>query len=279
VSSHAYEFIKVRDELREVAFSAARLSVATSGRTVNEWSHEYASYIFAKICAHALSALSLAPTGLIPAQPGTTEIWDLPSLCAIVCALIDAYYAMHYIAVDQVSSEERSFREALWTFQGEHKRLELLHLLKSKSPELPKLQGEVDRLRTVVIQHPFFVHLSRENQKKARKGDLPLHLSNSELSTRAGIEPDYYKAAYRFLSSYVHTYPFSVSQLAQLRAGSLESLHLVSTSLHYCLAFLCVAVRDFCTLFPDIAGLVGQDVDKIIEVWVYVVANAATGSA
>lgn len=244
MNSHADEFTKVRDELREVTFSAARLSVATSGRTVSEWSHEYASYIFAKICAHALSALSLAPTGLSPAQPGATEIWDLPSLCAIVRALIDAYYAMHYIAVDQVSSEERSFREALWTFQGEHKRLVLLRLIKSKSPELPKLQGEVDRLRTVVTQHSFFACLSLEKQKKARKGDLPLHLSNSELSIHAGIQPDYYKAAYRFLSSYVHTYPFSVSQLAQLRAGSSESLHLVSTILHYCLALLvCCCAR------------------------------------
>ena len=275
MSLNVGDFTKVRDDLGKVVYSAAKLSVVTSGRTVSEWSHEYASYIFAKMCAHALSALALAPTGLIPAQPRATEIWDLPSLCAIVRALIDAYYAMYYIAVDQVSSVERSFREALWTFQGEQKRLDLLRLIKSKSPELPKLQGEVDRLRTVVIQHSFFADLSPENRKKARKGDLPLHISNSELSIRAGIQPDYYKAAYRFLSSYVHTYPFSVSQLAQLRAGSSESLHLISTTLQYCLAFLCVAVRDFCTLFPDVAGLVGQDVDEIIEVWVYVIANAA----
>lgn len=276
MSSYADEFTKVRDELRKVALSAAKLSVVTSGRPVSEWSHEYASYIFAKICAHALSSLSLAPTGLIPTRPGATEIWDLSSLCAIVRALVDAYYAMYYIAIDQVSSEERSFREALWMFQGEHKRLELLQLIKSNSPELLKLQAEVDRLRTVVIQHSFFAHLSQENQKKARKGDLPLHLSNSELSTRAGIQPNYYKAVYRFLSSYVHTYPFSVSQLAQLRAGNSESLRLISMTLQYCLTFLCVAVRDFRALCPDVAGIVGQDVDEIIKVWVYVVANAAS---
>ena len=47
MSSHTDECNKVRDELRDVAFSAARLSVATSGRTVSAWSHEYASYIVA----------------------------------------------------------------------------------------------------------------------------------------------------------------------------------------------------------------------------------------
>jgi hypothetical protein len=183
---------------------------------------------------------------------------------------------MYYISIDQVSSEERSFREALWMFQGEHKRLELLQLIKSKSPELPKLQAEVDRLKTVVVQHSFFARLSQENQKKARKGDLPLHLSNSELSTRAGIQPNYYKAVYRFLSSYVHTYPFSASQLARLRAGDSESLRLISTALKHCLSFLCVAVRDFRTLCPDVADIVEQDVDEIIKVWEYIVANAAS---
>lgn len=269
------KFTTLRHELEEVALAAVKLSEATSGRSVSEWSHEYASYIFSKICAHALSALSLAPTGLTPTKPGSTEIWDLASLCAIVRALIDSYYAMYYIAIDQVSAEERSFRQALWEFQGEHKRLELLQLKKSKSPELLKLRDKVDRMRATVIQDSFFARLSPEIQKKARKGDLPLHLSNSELSTRAGIQPDYYKAVYRFLSSYIHTYPFSVSQLAQFRAGSSESLGLISVTLQYCLAFLCVAVRDFRTLFPDMAGFIGKDVDNTIEVWLYVVANPA----
>jgi hypothetical protein len=212
---------------------------------------------------------------LTPTKPGSTEIWDLASLCAIVRALIDSYYAMYYIAADQVSAEERSFREALWNFQGEYKRLRLLHLIKSNSPEVSKLQEEVDRLKAVVIQHTFFARLPPERQKRARKGNLPLHLSNSELSSRAGIQPDYYKAAYEFLSSYIHTYPFSLSQVAKFRAGDLESLQLVSLTLQYCLAFLCFATRDFLTLFPDVADLLGKDVSDVIDVWVYVVANSA----
>ncbi|HCA78876.1 MAG TPA: hypothetical protein DEP53_03995 [Bacteroidetes bacterium] len=273
MSTVVEEYSNVREELREVLSLAAKLSIATSGRTVSEWSHEYASYVFTKICCHGTSALSLAPTGLVPTQPGATELWDLSSLCAIVRALVDAYYAMYYIAVDNVSHEERSFREALWTFQAENKRLELLRLIKSKSPELGKLQGEVDRRKDVLIQHPLFTSLSPEKQKKARKGDLPLHLTNSELSVRADIQPDYYRAVYRYLSSYVHTYPFSLSQLAQLRAGNPDSLLPISITLRYCLVFLCLAVRDFRILFPDVVNLSRPQVDQIVEKWVYVAAN------
>jgi len=276
MSTAVYKYSDVKEELREVVSLAVKLSIKTSGRKVSEWSHEYASYIFAKICGHGHSALSLSPTGLVPVQPGTSELWDLSSLCVIVRTLVDAYYAMYYVAVDQVSSEERSFREALWTFQGEKKRLELLHLIKSQSPELEKLNQEVDRLKKVLIQHPLFTSLSPNQQKKARNGNLPLYLSNSELSVRACIQPDYYKSVYRSLSSYVHTYPFSVSQLMRLRASNPESLRLFSVTLRYCLTFLCLAVRDFRILFPDVAGLGGSRVNEIIKVWVYVAANSAS---
>src|SRR3989338_6688338 len=148
MSTVVEEYSNVREELREVLSIAAKLSIATSGRTVSEWSHEYASYVFTKICCHGTSALSLAPTGLVPTQPGATEIWDLSSLCAIVRALVDAYYAMYYIAVDNVGRGERQFRKALWTFQAENKRLELLSLIKSNSPEVEKLREKVDQRKT-----------------------------------------------------------------------------------------------------------------------------------
>ena len=273
MSSYADEFTQARDELQKVAMAAAKLSCVTTGRTVSEWGHEYASYIFTKICAHALSILSLAPTGLSPIRFDTTEMWDMSSLCSIARSLIDAYYAMYYVAIDPVSSEERSFREALWQFHGEHKRLELLQLIKARSPELQQLEADVERLRTDLMRHAVFARLSSADQRRTRKGELALHLSNSELSIRAGIQPHYYQAAYRFLSSYTHTYPFAVSQLVQFRAGNPESLQLIATALKYGLAFLCAAVRDFRTLFPDVTDIAGQDVDEIIQVWTCILAN------
>ena len=64
-----HEYGKVRDELGALTGYACHVSAITAGLSVPEWRLEYASYIFAKVCCHAVSSLSLAPTGLRPRRP------------------------------------------------------------------------------------------------------------------------------------------------------------------------------------------------------------------
>ena len=92
-------------DLSTVIRLATALSNAASGRSVTELHLERASFIFTKICSHSISALRLSPTALTPTVPGTAELWDLSSLCAIVRALVDSYFVMYYIAVDPVGAE------------------------------------------------------------------------------------------------------------------------------------------------------------------------------
>jgi hypothetical protein len=80
---------------------------------------------------------------------------------------------------------------------------------------------------------------------------------------------------YRFLSSYVHSYPFSLSQLARLDAGDPESLRLFAVTLRYCLAFLALSVRDFRSLFADLSAISDPVADEVLDRWVYVACGVA----
>ena len=93
------------------------------------------------------------------------------------------------------------------------------------------------------------------------------------LSESAGINPDYYKATYIYLSSYVHAYPFSLQQLAQFKAGEDDSLLLIKVVIEYCTAFLCLGVRDFLKLCPDQMAVIDADTKTILEVWAGVVSE------
>ncbi|HEY3439207.1 MAG TPA: hypothetical protein VGK29_00570 [Paludibaculum sp.] len=267
------DYQEVRRDLESVLTLASDLSIAASSRSVVEWHLEYASHIFLKVYCHANSALRLSPTGLSQAMPGATEVWDLGSTCAVVRALIDTYFAMYYVAVESISSEERDFREASWCFEGEHDRLWMLQRIGSDSPELAGLEAEVGRLRGLVLNHPVYGRLDKEMQRQIRDGKKPFHLSNSALAERSEISVNYYRAVYRYLSSYTHTYPYSVSQLARIRAGDPEALGLFSTALQYCLAFLAVAVLDFWSLFPDLAVSCDPHTQKVLNVWVSIAAE------
>lgn len=151
----------------------------------------------------------------------------------------------------------------------------LLQLLQPDPSELRALEAEVEHLRGRVLEHPVYGQLASDKKKEIRKGELPLHLPNSNLAMRAGINQNYYRAAFRYLSSYTHTYPFSVSQLIHLRAGDSEALRLFATVLQYCLAFLSVAIRDFRSLFPDLGVSGNPGTEELIDDWIAVVGPDA----
>ena len=93
------------------------------------------------------------------------------------------------------------------------------------------------------------------------------------LSSSAGIKPDYYKASYMHLSSYVHAYPFSLQQLAQFKAGDDDSLLLIKVVIEYSTAYLCLAVRDFLKLCPEREVVIDLETRNILEVWTGIVSE------
>lgn len=256
---------------------AAKLSGETSGRPVTDWPIGEASHIFAKLVLHSIAVRRLAPSGLV-AHPGQSECWDVSSICVLARALVDAYSALHYVAVDPVAKPERTFRRRLWNFHSELRRLEMLRLIRSKRPEMLELQAEVRALEKELTADAYYNSLDSGVRSKARKGDLALHLTNSQIAERAGIQPEYYKALYRYLSNYTHTYGLSVAQLALFRSGDPGSLHLIRVALEYSTAYLALAIRDFTKVIPD-PPQQPAPVSDLIAKWEYLVANTVNASS
>lgn len=261
------KYERTLQEFEALTRHACWLSSQTSGQPVDCWAVVEASHIFAKLCMHGLSISLLAPSGNRP-----VEIWDLSSICALARCLVDAYSAMHYVAVDPVDDRERTFRRRLWVFHSEERRLDMLRLVGSKDPRVTELAADVDRLREEVASDPFYATLDNQLQRRARKGDLALHLTNSEIAKRAGIQPKYYKAVYRYLSNYTHTHALSVSQLAAFRAGDPESLRLIGTALQYGAAYLSMAIRDF-TKIASAAPALPAKLGVLISKWESIVGS------
>lgn len=251
-------------EFEILARSAASVSDATTGREADWWIVE-GSHIFAKLALYAVSICRLAPSGLKPA-PGGVELWDLSSMCTLVRAIVDAYSALYYIAVDGVGDDEREFRRRLWVFHSEFRRLEMLRLIGSVRSEVQKLQAEVESLKAQLIADPYYSTLPPKVQSRVRDADLALHLTNSQIAERAGVHPQYYKALYRYLSNYTHTYGLSVNQLAAFRAGDPKLLRLIGTTLSYGSAYLALGIRDFVRVIPEPPPL-SAEVRELIAKW------------
>jgi len=149
-----------------------------------------------------------------------------------------------YIAGPTVPQNETELRILLWEAHDKTRRVAMLEAIGSSSLKKDQMQAEAARLLRAIQDHPLFKSLRIDIQKKISKGDPPaFHLSQRELCQEGGVDHEFYVAVTMQLSQYVHTFPFSVHQLFNFSAGSLESLRMMALPLQFALPFLSRSVE------------------------------------
>jgi len=261
------------DDFQHITNLVVKLSIETNGREVNSWREEYASYIFAKICMHAISLLKLR-FKFPKSTTNIASVWDISSIAVLIRSIIDSYYVFYYLLIDKCNKAELEFRRDLWDYHGEYQRSDMLKRIKSKNPKLKEIEKYRDTLKAKIVNSSFYKSIPRiDLQRDIRKGKVAILLSNSKLSERAGINPDYYKANFNFLSAYIHGHPFAFTQLKLFRANDNESLSFVTNRFQVCTGYVCHAVRDFVKLFPDQIVNLDARSKRLVDYWECVFRN------
>jgi len=259
--------------LESLCKTASKLSIATSGREVSTSREAYGSHIFGKICVTGIAILKLLPKSTFYFAPNGLEIWDISSVSALSRSLIDSYNIFYYLIIEKVDKDELEFRFILWKLHSECERLKMLEFIGSTSNALDDIKQNIEYLRKELKNNKFYQKLDFKKQRFWGSAEKGVFLTNTKISESAGIKPNYYKATYKYLSQYVHTYAFSISQLAIFRAGDAESLNRLETIVEYCIVYLCFSIRDFLKVFPDQSSNIPSEIIKTIEDWEYIMRN------
>jgi len=261
------KFLERVDDLEHITGVAMAMSLDTSGQEVDSWRKQYCSYIFTKLILHVQALLSIRPSIEHPNERFEIDFWDISSMAVLARALIDSYYVFFYLGIDEAEESELEFRFHLWNYHGEKQRLVMLRKIKSTHPILEQLEDDVQNLKDKLIDTSFYKNLDSKTQRKIRKGEIGIFYSNSELSKKAGISSNYYKANYNNISTHVHAYPYAVTQLAIFRANDDASLAVINTIMDDCIGYVCYAVRDFVKIMPDQRMNIDQRAKSLIEHW------------
>ena len=121
----------------------------------------------------------------------------------------------------------------------------MLRLIGSTAPGVVDVDKNVTELRQKLTSHDFFNSADAGLKKKVQNGNVPpFHLSHADRNKRAGVNHEYYNAAVMFLSSYVHTYPFSVHQLMEFRAGDFLTVRTLTFHTRYVFFLIHHATRE-----------------------------------
>lgn len=256
---------------------AKQISAALKGRDAPCDREYYASLIFAKLLSHAITLRRISPSGLNPTVSGASELWDLSSSGAIARTLIETFDALAYVSLNDVSPEERSFRVLIWRLHAEERREKMLTFIGSLPSTINETKELKIKLRTELCANQMFLKGDSGLCGKIRKGETPqFHLSAVDRCQISNINHDYYKAATIYLSSYVHTFPFSIQQLMELHAGECKSLRLMSIPLQFASGFLAKAIAGMRCLFVHALPNASDQVLLSLDSWELLISKGVS---
>lgn len=258
-----------------VSYSRA-ISDSLIGRKIESKIASYAEALFTKLICHAVSLRKLSPS---LTEDKTSELWDLSSASTVARSLIETYDALSYIGAHKADAAEREFRLILWDLHDQKRRLAMLLKIGSEDPRVDGIRHRTLDVSATLIAHPFYRTTSKKFQVDVSKGNVPpFHLSQEERNQASGIDHDYYSTATIFLSQYVHSFPFSLHQLMNFRAGQEDAIRLSSMPLQYSMPFLAKATSDMLTICPEATAVSNPKVDRILSTWHEVATNGLRGS-
>lgn len=245
-----------------IAFSRS-LDSRFDGKWPDNAAQRQAVPIFTKLVCHAITLKRLLPSP----QEAVAELWDLGSACAVARSLIEAYDALAYYCVVDLSEAERDFRDALGRLHDAERRAKMLNLLGTLTTEAKSIRIELPKLRQRVIEHEVFTQLSDDIKRKVRARDAPQYcLSQKNRNLAVGLDHRHYQIATMHLSQAVHTTPMSINQWRNFRAGGAVEMRMMILPVQYALPYLAMGLSAMLHLFPEDVEL-PEDVAYALRLW------------
>ncbi len=267
-------YIESRQDLKKLVAYAHELSSELKGKEAGSESIYYASIIFSKLIGHGITLSRNSPIALEVSDFSGAELWDVSSVCCIARAILESFDALAYIAIHPNSKETELLRIKVWELHDIERRLKMLNFINSDSTEARKLTEDSEQLRSHILDSPSAKLIHRSLIGKIRKGESPDYLSPiRDRCKNSEIDYEYYMGAKVFLSSHVHTYPFSVHQLSRFRAGDADSLNLISLALRYSSVFVAKAIQGIRLIIDFKLCRPTDEVEDIIRIWIGIAKN------
>ncbi|WP_284379980.1 hypothetical protein [Litoribrevibacter albus] len=236
----------------------------------------YGERIFVKLLCHAVTLIKISPSIETNKQQ---ELWDISSSYCLARALIESFDALSYIALANIDNQEKEFRLIFWKLHAEARRFNMLSKIGSTDPRVKHTEREVDNLKSKLLAHNHLDMCSKGLRKDIEKGNYqPYHLTQRQRNEEAGVSHEFRDVVTMHLSSHVHTHPFSVMQIVDFKAGSPESIGLMSIAIQYSSGFLAKAVQGMLQVFNKSTPVMDTKAKDAYSKWITVVENGVKKS-
>jgi len=247
-------------------------AISTSQATMNLPSGDtgkkyWASVLFARLCGIGGSLQKL-----LPGSPSNMSgaVWDGTSALSLCRTMFDADLALFYLCLDELNDEDYSLRLWLVFLHDCLERPRIMGKITGDTPDAEHLTfhaAEAARLRGQIASNAIFQTLPEWKQKRLLEGKTPYYLSQDELLERQGNDARKLRGIWEFLSSHVHSYPFSFYRTTEVADRGSGRENRVDKSFcgiaaEYAAVMLTQSSERMVALFPEV-----QEVPRCLIEW------------
>ena len=236
-----------------VISGATSISQGAAGRPAQSSQHFYASTLFTRLCTSGVSLLYLSPRSRLVVP--LFSHWDFSAIASLTRNLIECYTTFYYLCIDQVSEDEWNCRWNLFNLHDCLRRRKMFECFGENAVELKAFDDQAAELKARLLDNSCFSSLKENVQKDHLKAKSAYLFDQDTLAKRIGLDAQFFRGLYIFLSSQVHTYPLGFYRTGEKNRGrGLENgveKGYIEWMLSYATYFVRRASKEMVVLFPD----------------------------
>lgn len=187
-------------------------------------------------------------------------LWNAPALAALCRPLQEAFLSLVYFGIENPPADEGEFRRLLLSRHMVYKRWDLLRRAnqgeETIARECASALADWKASNEAVLGHPFMDKLTPKAIKDIKRdGDTYILDPLDVVWERAGMPPEFYGVAFRYLSQYAHATPYALGSLRYHEAGTEDGAANMAVPTN--LALMCVVkTLDYAgDLHPELRAL------------------------
>jgi hypothetical protein len=164
----------------------------------------WASVLMIRLVAVASAILFICPDSVL--NPDGL-LWDFGGVAALIRSVFEAVLMLFYLGIEDVPEDEWKLRIAVVHLHDCTERIRLFYGY-GMYDQLASFIPMATEFRRRIRENQAFASIFATTQKDILRGDRPTIFGKGEILKRIGEEPGPILNYYRFVSNYIHNFPF-----------------------------------------------------------------------
>lgn len=241
------------NQFEELVSATTIISQGAAGRPSKSSQHYWASQLFTRLSTCGVSLLISLPRNSLTIT--RFEHWDFSSVASQTRNLIECYLAFYYLCIEKISKNEWGCRWNLFNLHDCSRRQKMFECFGNNNNDKTDFTAHIEDIKSRLQKNKYFLALPQKKQNDLLKAKTAYLVNQDELIKSMGMDSQFYRGMYIFLSSHIHSLPLGFYRMGKDDRGrGIENRverNYISFTLNFACVFIQKGAQEMIDMFPD----------------------------